>query len=151
MGEGFSSTKSYPQEKVLASLHRHEVNEPSKFSMPKRQRKQTHTIQPPQKTQELRPTFIKQWRKKKDWSQTQLGDAVGLSTATISQIESGKQGYTQANLEAIACALECQVVDLLIRDPNAPESIWTLWAHARPEQREQMTRMFSAFLRSNVA
>lgn len=122
-----------------------------KFNMAKGPKKRPHKHEPPHKSRELRPTFIKHWRKATGWSQTELGNEVGLSTATISQIENGNTGYTQANLEAIACALGCQVVDLLIRDPRDPDGMWTLWESAGPEQRQQMVRMFAAFLRSEVA
>ena len=96
----------------------------------------------------LHPTFIKHWRKKKGWSQGELGEAIGVSTATISQIENGKTGYSQANIEAIARALQCQVIDLLARHPDDPEGIWTLWERADVGQRQQMVRMFAAMLGS---
>lgn len=102
--------------------------------------------QKPQRPQRLRPTFIRQWRKKKGWSQGELAEAIGVSTATISQIENGNTGYSQANIEAIAWALDCQVVDLVARDPDELESLWTLWERARPEQREQILKMFAAML-----
>lgn len=107
---------------------------------------ETRFRQPP-----FRPTFIKQWRKKKGWSQGKLADAVDLSTATISQIENGKTGYTQANLEAIAWALDCDVVDLLIRNPTDPEGIWGLWDTAKPAQRKQIIGIIRAVLSSEVA
>lgn len=121
---------------------------PTNFSMPKSQRKQIdHTDRPTP----LLPTFIKVWRKKKGWSQGELGEAIGVSTATISQIENGKTGYSQANIEAIARALDCQVVDLLARHPDDPEGMWTLWERADPDQRQQMVRMFAAMLGPDAA
>jgi len=73
----------------------------------------------------LQRTFIQEWRKHRKMSQTGLGDAVGLSTATISQIENANTGYSQANLEAIARALKVHPVDLLICDPaQHPNGIW---------------------------
>lgn len=58
-------------------------------------------------------------------SQTELGHAVGLSTATISQIENANTGYSQANLEALARVLGVHPIDLLVCDPNQhPKGIW---------------------------
>ncbi len=58
-------------------------------------------------------------------SQTDLGTAVGLSTATISQIENAKTGYSQATLEAVARALDVHPIDLLVCDPvHHPKGIW---------------------------
>lgn len=58
-------------------------------------------------------------------SQTALGNAVGLSTASISQIENAETGYSQAHLEAIARALDVHPIDLLVCDPaEHPKGIW---------------------------
>jgi len=143
MEGSFSSTKTIMQGKVLAPLHGHAPVVHRKFSMAKSQQKQIHRYDDPPP---LRPTFIRAWRKKKRLSQGELGEAVGVSTATISQIENGKTGYSQANIEAIARALGCEVIDLLSRHPDDPEGIWTLWERADIEQRRQMVRMFAAML-----
>lgn len=74
----------------------------------------------------MQRTFIQQWRKHRKMSQTALGNAVGLSTASISQIENAETGYSQAHLEAIARVLEVHPVDLLVCDPAGhPKGIWT--------------------------
>ncbi len=74
----------------------------------------------------LQRTFIQQWRKHRGMSQTTLGNAVDLSTASISQIENAETGYSQAHLEAIARVLEVHPIDLLVCDPNQhPKGIWT--------------------------
>lgn len=145
MEGSFSSTKTTLQAKVLVPLHRHAGAVHTSFSMAKSQQKQ---IDRSDQRNPLHPTFIKQWRKKKGWSQGELGEAIGVSTATISQIENGKTGYSQANIEAIARALECHVIDLLARHPDDPEGMWTLWERANAGQRQQMVRMFAAMLGS---
>ncbi len=116
--------------------------------MAKGQQNQSVKVQPRFKEPQFRPTFIKQWRIKRGISQERLGDRVGLSGASISQIENGKQGYSQENLEAIADALGCDVVDLLIRDPSDPEGIWSLWDRAKPAQRKQIVGMIEGFLKT---
>jgi DNA-binding Xre family transcriptional regulator len=123
MEEAFSLTKTRPQEEILASLHGQEGDIPRQFSMVKKsaaKRKPATPVAEP-----LQRTFIREWRKHREMSQTELGEAVGLSTATISQIENAKTGYSQANLQAIADALEVHPIDLLVCDPSGhPKGIW---------------------------
>jgi len=85
MTKAFSPAKTLAQVKILVPLdgqaetiHRH-------FSMSKKatsQRKPAEPVAPV-----LQRTFIQKWRKHRKMSQTSLAEAVGLSTATISQIE----------------------------------------------------------------
>lgn len=95
----------------------------------------------------FQPTFIRQWRKFRNLTQERLADRAGMSAGNLSNIETGKQGYSQENLESLAQALGCEVVDLLIRDPNDPEGIWTLWERAKPAQRERILEVAKALLR----
>ena len=94
----------------------------------------------------FQPTFIKQWRKHRGLTQEQLADRVGMTAGNLSEIENGNTGYTQATLEALAEALQCEPVDLLIRDPGDPEGVWSLWDRAQPAQRRQLLGMISGFL-----
>lgn len=94
----------------------------------------------------FRPTYIRQWRKFRGLSQERLADRVGMTGGNLSEIENGNTGYTQATLEALADALQCEPVDLLIRDPSDPEGIWSLWEKAQPAQRKQLIGMISGFL-----
>jgi DNA-binding Xre family transcriptional regulator len=125
MDEAFSSTKTLAQVKVLAPLHGQEGAIHRQFSMSKKaSSKRKHAV--PAAPEPLQRTFIREWRVHRGISQTELGAAVSLSTATISQIENAKTGYSQANLEAIARALEVHPIDLLVCNPNDhPKGIWT--------------------------
>lgn len=119
--------------------------------MAKAQQKQRDTVQTRFKEPGLRPNYIKQWRKKKGWSQGTLADAIGVSTATISQIENAKTPYNQGQLEGIAYVLGCEPADLLMRNPTDPSAIWSLWDQAKPAERQQIVRLFEALLRSSAA
>lgn len=123
MGTAFSSAKTLAQVEILAGLYGHKPESCRQFSMSKKggpQRKPIESAAIP-----LQRTFIKQWRTHRELSQTELGDAVGLSTATISQIENAKTGYSQATLEALARALKVHPIDLLVCDPKEhPKGIW---------------------------
>lgn len=103
------------------------------------------------KEPKFRPTFIKHWRKYRGLSQERLADRVGMTGGNLSEIENGNTGYTQATLEALADALRCEPVDLLIRDPSDPEGIWTLWEKAQPAQRKQLLGIISGFLNAEAA
>lgn len=59
-------------------------------------------------------------------TQEALASRLEVAVSTISQLETGKQGYSQPMLEALADALECQPADLLMRNPLAKEAIWTI-------------------------
>jgi ribosome-binding protein aMBF1 (putative translation factor) len=123
MIEPFSPAKIHPQGEILASLHGRPGTAKSHFSMIKKssqKRKQAQPESPP-----LQRTFIQEWRKARGMSQTDLGTAVSLSTATISQIENAKTGYSQATLEALARVLDVHPIDLLVCDPRQhPKGIW---------------------------
>ena len=56
---------------------------------------------------------IRQARRAKGLTQTELGEAVGLATATISDIERGESRTSVYNLRRIAQALDIAVGDLL--------------------------------------
>lgn len=61
--------------------------------------------------------YFKEWRKHIGLTQEQLAERVGLTASSISQLESGKQGFTDSTLEALAWALGCEPHDLLGRNP----------------------------------
>lgn len=120
MTEAFSPAKTLAQVKILAPLYGQSGDDTQQFSMNKRA-----TQRIPAAPEPLQRTFIQEWRKHRKLSQTELGDAVGLSTATISQIENAKTGYSQATLEAVARVLKVHPIDLLVCDPaQHPKGIW---------------------------
>lgn len=70
------------------------------------------------KPQERPRHFIREWRKFRHLTQQKLADRIGSSVSTISQLENGQQGYSQALLEELASALSCEPWDLLNVDPE---------------------------------
>lgn len=103
------------------------------------------------KEPKFRPTFIRQWRKHRGLTLERLADRVGMTGGNLSEIENGNTGYRQETLEALADALQCEPVDLLVRNPTDPEGIWSLWDKAKPAQRKQLLGMISGFLGAEVA
>ena len=63
--------------------------------------------------------FIREWRKARGMTQEQLAEAIGAAVSSISQLETGKQGYSQSTLEAIARALTTSTAELLTERPSA--------------------------------
>lgn len=88
--------------------------------------------------QRRRPTFFKQWRIHRGLSQDRLAERLETSTASVSRIEKGVQPYTQDYLEALADALQTEPSSLLMRDPTAPDPIWTLWERAKQAERKDI-------------
>lgn len=63
--------------------------------------------------------YIQQWRQfRAPLSQERPAHRVGLSTASISRLENGKQPYNQELLELLADALGCEPADLLRPPPD---------------------------------
>lgn len=102
------------------------------------------------KTGPLRPHFIKEWRKSKRVTQAQLADFLGIDKATVSRIERRLIPYTQDLLEAIADRLDCEPADLIIRNPLAPEPIWSIWDQIPQVQRPQAIEVLKTFRRTGT-
>lgn len=61
--------------------------------------------------------FFREWRKHRGYSQETLAEMVGLTASSISQLENGKQGFSDSTLVALAKALKCRPGDLLLWGP----------------------------------
>ena len=77
--------------------------------------------------QKLVGHFLKAWRKHRGLTQEQLAERVGVTHGLISQLETGRTGYSQPLLEAAASALNCRPGDLINASPDDPGSIEPLW------------------------
>lgn len=147
MEPDFSLTETSAQVKFQAG-----AMDPTGISVPYFNMAKTKAkVQPRFKESARRPTFIRQWRKDRGLTQERLAARIGMSTGNLSNIETGKQPYGQDQLEAIAEALGCDVVDLLIRDPGNPEGIWSLWDKAKPGEREQIVAHARVIMRRTAA
>lgn len=85
--------------------------------------------------------FIKEWRIHRGLTQQQMADRVGIDKSYLSKIENGKKRYDQPFLEAAAEVLNCEVADLIQRDPNDSEAIWALWDKMQPVQKAQLVEI----------
>jgi transcriptional regulator with XRE-family HTH domain len=75
--------------------------------------------------------FFREWRKFRGRNQEELAEIVGVTTSTISQLETGKQGFTDSTLVALADALFCSPGDLLMRNPLDQDAPWSIWDNVK--------------------
>lgn len=94
--------------------------------------------------------FIKEWRKHRGLTLERLAERLETSAASLSRIESGSQPYTQDFLEAVAEALQTDPASLIMRDPLAPDAIWSLWERAKPQEKRQIEEVVRAILRTGT-
>lgn len=96
--------------------------------------------------------FIRQWRKHRGLTQEQLAQRVDVVVSSISQLETGKQGYSQSMLENLASALACEPWDLLNVDPSKEGEVvdlTRLLREASPELKAEAIGFVKGLLRSN--
>jgi transcriptional regulator with XRE-family HTH domain len=82
--------------------------------------------------------FIKEWRKSKNWTQERLAGLVEMSTSSISQIETGEQGYSQETLERLAHVFGCEPGELLMRNPLDKNAPWSLVDSLKPANKAKV-------------
>jgi transcriptional regulator with XRE-family HTH domain len=91
-----------------------------------------------------RPLYFRQWRQFRGLSLERAGARIGMTHGNLSRIERGLQPYDQRILEAMADAYQCEVPDLLIRDPSDPEGIWSIWETVPPVERPRAIKILKA-------
>lgn len=96
------------------------------------------------------PTFIRQWREKKGLSLDALAARVPMDKGNLSKVERGLLPYNQEMLERLSDALDTEPASLLMRDPSAPEPIWSIWDRAKPGQRLQISEVAAALVRTGT-
>jgi transcriptional regulator with XRE-family HTH domain len=103
-----------------------------------------------QKKRARRRTFFKEWRLHRGLSQEQLADRIETSVASISRIESGTQPYTQDVLEALAEALNTDPASLIMRNPEEPEAMWSIWDQAKKAERQLIEELARSVVKTGT-
>jgi transcriptional regulator with XRE-family HTH domain len=85
--------------------------------------------------------YIREWRKFRGVSQSELAEKIEMGAGHLSRIERGTVAYTQQVLEKVGAALKCTPADLLSRDPAAAEDIWAIYEAMQPVQRVQLVEI----------
>lgn len=69
--------------------------------------------------------FIKAEREKKEWTQIEFGDKIGINSSAISRIENGSQKFSKSKLDMLSKLLEIdsqKIKDLFFADKFAREA-----------------------------
>lgn len=105
---------------------------------------------PSSKAPLLPQLFVREWRTHRRMTQEQLAEQIDYSTSTVSQLESGKQGYSPEILARLARALDCEVADLF-RDPSkASYEVWELVSRMPSKTQSQALRLLRALQDSDT-
>lgn len=123
----------------------------TRYALPARNRGCQDGFMAKSRKKQRRATFIKEWRRHRNLNQEQLASRVDLSQETISRLERGDISYTQAALEAIADALNCQPADLIMRPPNAADELRAVIDDLSPETRRRAVAIVKALKDSEAA
>ncbi len=83
-------------------------------------------------------------------SQERLAERLDTSVASVSRIETGRQPYTQDYLEALASALQTDPASLLMRNPDDPEAIWSIWDNAKQGERKKILDMARSIVKTGT-
>jgi transcriptional regulator with XRE-family HTH domain len=83
-------------------------------------------------------------RLSREMSQRQLAEAIGMTKASVSRVESGQQPYTQTFLEQTAKALGCAPRDLLARPPDEMRAAWLILDQLEPRKARRFLNMLQA-------
>jgi len=69
--------------------------------------------------------FIKTEREKREWTQTEFGEKIGINTSAISRIENGSQKFSKSKLQKLSELFEIEIqtiTDLFFADKFAREA-----------------------------
>jgi transcriptional regulator with XRE-family HTH domain len=100
------------------------------------------------KSSPRRRHFIADWRRHRGLSQTALGDALGISKASISRIERSVQPYTQDLLEAVAEIFQVEPAVLLTYRPKETAPLLSVWERIPQPRRRQALAVLEALARA---
>lgn len=94
--------------------------------------------------------FLRAWRKHRAKTIEAVAAEVGISRTQLGRVEKGQQPFNEELLTRLAEIYNCEVPDLIMRDPSDPQNIWSLWDHAKPAQRRQITALAETVLRTGT-
>lgn len=98
-----------------------------------------------------RKTYLREWRRSKPGrTLAVVAEHLHMSQPQLGRIEVGDQPYNQDLLEALADLYGCTVPDLLIRDPNKPDAMWSVWDQASEGQKVVIAAAAEAIVRTGT-
>lgn len=93
--------------------------------------------------------FLKEWRKERGLTQIQLAEKADVTQSMVSRVEGGSP-YDEEFLERVAVAMNLTLIDILRRDPSAPEPFWSIWDDIPETNRELATEALKVFTRKKA-
>lgn len=81
--------------------------------------------------------YVREWRKHRKMTQEKLAELTGYTPSSISQLETGAQGYEEATLVRLGEALGCRPGDLISGPPEEVTFMREL-RELDPERRESV-------------
>lgn len=110
--------------------------------------------------------FLREWRQKRELTLEQVAERVELLSqaranqphsrpvtmthATLSRIERGQIPYNQHLLELLATIYQTDKASLIMRNPNDPDGIWSIWDTLKPVERQQAVEIIKALRRTGT-
>jgi transcriptional regulator with XRE-family HTH domain len=97
--------------------------------------------------------FIREWRASKKMTLEALASRVESAVSSISQLERGQQGYSQATLEKLALALGTKPYFLLMMNPLEEDPIWAIQerlSKATPARRREILMVVDVMLNTQT-
>lgn len=88
--------------------------------------------------------YVKEWRKFRGLTQERLAERTPFTPGAISQLETGRTQYTQAMIEALASALNCEPGDLISVNPYKQGEVVDLIRLINDRNRDQAIRILKA-------
>lgn len=102
-------------------------------------------------TWEKPPHFIREWRKHRGLTLEQLAERIGMTHQNLGKIERFKVPYSQTLLEKLAEALRTDAASLIMRNPEDPDGIWSLWDDLTPPERRTAASVLRVIRGSRAA
>lgn len=99
---------------------------------------------------ELSRTFLREWRKHRNLSLEEVSSRLGMSHGNLSLIERGESPYNQRLLDNLAIIYDCELIELLIRDPSDRNPIWKIWKIAGAREKRQIVDLAEALLKTGA-
>lgn len=94
--------------------------------------------------------FAREWRQHRGLKLVPAADRLAeilgsMSPGYLSDLEKGLKRFNQDHLEAMAEAYACEPADIIMRDPTAPDSIYSIWDQIAPLDRPQAQKALEGF------
>lgn len=90
--------------------------------------------------------FLREWRKFRGYTLEKAAERVGMTHQNLGKIERGKVPYNETLLDILADIYRTDKGSLIMRDPTAKDSFWSIYDQlAQPERERLVERVEQEF------